>query len=259
MIKTRIIICAFLAITCVCFTSAKAEMLDLTGSGSGMEEINGAWFYNSDSASTGTGVIHSFVRLKGKDIEQGYNTDGRPLSYDENNSHTFTRSIYLGNVPTIQLDDGNYYREFLLDINQEDKDPLLSLDAFEIFMLTSNQYTGPVEGLGTIGDLIYTLDYSGTDNYILLDYSLNSGSGSGDMFAYIPNSLFLGYSDTDYVYLYSMFGATNGYANNAGFEEWAVRLIGETPPPPPVVPVPGAVILGMLGLTVAGVKLRKYA
>ena len=135
------------------------------------------------------------------------------------------------------------------DHNQEDKDPLLSLDAFEIFMLTSNQYTGPVEGLGTIGDLIYTLDYSGTDNYILLDY----------MFAYIPNSLFLGYSDTDYVYLYSMFGATNGYANNAGFEEWAVRLIGETPPPPPVVPVPGAVILGMLGLTVAGVKLRKYA
>ena len=38
---------------------------------------------------------------------------------------------------------------------------------------------------------IYDLD-AGGDNWIKLDYSLNSGSGSGDMVAYIPNSLFTG-------------------------------------------------------------------
>ena len=72
------------------------------------------------------------------------------------------------------------------------------------------------------------------------------------MFAYIPNAFF---GDKDFVYLYSMFGVNN--AANATFEEWAVRKVTSTSIVP--VPAPGAILLGMLGLSVAGIKLRKYA
>ena len=88
----------------------------------------------------------------------------------------------------------------------------------------------------------------------MLDYNLNSGSGSGDMFAYIPESAFVGADP--YVYLYSEFGFDAGA--DAGPEEWAVRMIAETTTGT-VVPVPTAVLLGMLGLGVAGLKLRKFA
>ena len=167
-------------------------------------------------------------------------------------SPTFTRSLPLSNVPVVDL-NGTLYREFLLDINQNKNGPgrLLSLDTIEIYQGSAGNLTNHPTGLGT---LVYNLD-AGKDNWIKMDYSLNAGSGSGDMFAYIPNSLF---GAGNFVYLYSMFGATNNseFPNNASFEEWAVRKGGDTPP---TVPLPGALILGVLGLTGAGLKLRKCA
>jgi hypothetical protein len=59
---------------------------------------------------------------------------------------------------------------------------------------------------------------------VLLDYRLNSGSGSGDMLMYIPESVFAGGS---FVYLYSLFGEL--HPGNAGFQEWAVGLSNLTP------------------------------
>jgi hypothetical protein len=239
-----IIILAFLIVNA---QTTNAGMIDLTTSGS-TGTINNAWFYDVSAASTGSGVIQSFVRIQtNNEIEQGYNTDGT-LEFNENNSPTFTHSLLLSDVPIVNI-GGTDYREFLLDINQNKNDPgrYLSLDEIEIYL--SN--TGNNTGYPSIGTKIWELD-SSADNWIKLDYSLNSGSGSGDMFAYIPNSLFSGGS---YVYLYSKFGVN--FANTAGYEEWAVREA--TNPPPPVVPVPGAMLLGMLGLGAAGIKLRKYA
>jgi hypothetical protein len=57
---------------------------------------------------------------------------------------------------------------------------------------------------------------AGGDNWVLLDYRLNSGSGSGDMLMYVPDALFAGAA---YVYLYSRFG--EHFAGDAGFQEWA--------------------------------------
>ena len=49
------------------------------------------------------------------------------------------------------------------------------------------------------------------------------------------------------------------YASGGGWqagqdESWAIDNVEVT-----VVPVPGAVLLGILGLSVAGIKLRKFA
>ena len=138
------------------------------------------------------------------------------------------------------------YREFLLDINQNKTGDgrFLSVDAIQIFLAGAGDLKGYPSALGT---MIYDLDKN-TDNWIVLDYSLGHGSGSGDMLAYIPNSLFNG---GDYVYLYSKFGMHN--PNTANFEEWAVRKPG------PVVPLPAGVILGVLGLSAAGWRLRRFA
>jgi hypothetical protein len=232
--------------------SAQADMYNLTGSRvdgvapHNQVTINGAWFYNCNAASTGTGVIDSFVRIQQKGIEEGYNTDGRPVRYQENTSPEFTRSLLLSEVPVVDI-GGTEYREFLLDINQKDRHPLLSLDALQIYQAEVGNLTCRVSSLGTP---IYTLG-SGSHgaNWILLDYSLNNGSGSGDMFAYIPDSLF---GSKQYVYLYSKFGCHE--PANDGFEEWAVRK-----PENPVVPVPASIILGVLGLSAAGWKLRRFA
>lgn len=229
---------------------AAPTILDLTTTGAS-GTINGSIFKQINAQSTGTGTIDAFVRIQENGVEEGYNTDYRPTSYDENSSVQFTRSLLLTAIPTVNL-NGTLYREFLLDINETNNSKSkLSLDKIEIYLANSGNQHGVPSGLGT---LIYNLD-AGDDNWIKLDYSLNNGSGSGDMFAYIPDSLF----DTEYgqyVYLYSMFG--QNYGADSGFEEWAVRLI-ETDPivtTPPTVPAPGALMLATMGMSLVGYLRR---
>ena len=219
--------------------------LNLTAGGTGT--LNGAIFTTTDSQSTGTGVIQSFVRMGSNElIEQGYNTSARPLFYDENNSPNFTRDLPLSAVPIVTI-GGLQYREFLLDINQTGADPFLSLDKIQIFVQSSGGRSGAITG-AAFTNKVYDLDF-GTDNGILLDYSDNSGSGSGDMFAYIRNDLFVGGS---YVYLYSMFGQTAPHGNNDGFEEWAVRSVQTLP-----IPEPGTYALMLAGLGAVGFMARR--
>ena len=252
MIRTRIFICAILATVCICLTNVQADPippdpLDLTSLGAD-GFINGAYFLQIDHSSTGTGVIDSFVRLQANGTERGYNTDGT-REYDEKGGG-FTRSLLLGEVPIVNI-GGIDYREFLLDINQDKSanPSLLSLDTIKIYLSPTGSPTVPAYP-GGLGTLIYDMD-GPFDQWIKLDYALNSGSGAGDMFAYIPDSLFIGPYQN--VILYSEFGGQGGiYETNAGFEEWAVQKA--TP-----IPTPTAVLLGMLGLSVMGVKLRKYA
>jgi len=216
--------------------------LDLTTSGSS-GVINDAIFMEAGLASTGTGVIQSFVRLQANGTEAGYNTDGA-LEFDTK-SGSFTHSLLLSDVPVVNM-GGTDYLEFGLDIN-ENVNSYISLDQIEIYLAATGSQTSYPTGWGTP---IWQLDAPGTNNNeILLDYTLHAGSGSGDMYAYIPSSLFTG---GDYVYLYSEFGAS--YASDGGFEEWFVKKEADTPP---VVPVPGAFVLGSLGLGTVGAVLRR--
>src|SRR5258706_6693243 len=92
---------------------------------------------------------------------------------------------------------------------------------------------------------VYELDAGAHgDKLVRMDYSQASGSGSGDMFAYVQDSLFAGKTGP-YVYLYSKFGVPD--ASDAGFEEWAVRPATTTAVPLPASLWGGLALLGFLG------------
>ena len=234
----------FLFICILCFVTfvgpAEGLVLDLTTAGSS-GNIDGVIFQQYSPKSTGSGNIDSFVRIQSFGVQHGYNTDYRPLEFDENTTATFTHSLLVSSVPIVNM-DGIDYLEFLLDINQNGEN-ILSMDAFEIALHNS----GNLIGYSSIfASTIYNLD-SGGDNYVLLDYSLNGGSGQGDMLAYVPASLFEGLGD--YIYLYSRFGENS--AADDGYEEWA-HGIGE-----PVIPEPATILLFGIGGSVVLRRKRR--
>jgi hypothetical protein len=197
-------------------------MLDLTTPGAG-GVINGVIYQQFDPQPTGTGVIHSFVRLQshgpGATIEQGYNTDFRPVQFDEKTSPEFTRSLHLSELPTTVI-EGITYRVVMLDINQKHSASLLSLDEVRIYVSGSPNLTGYDPTTHQLAGLnaAYDLD-AGGDSWIKLEAGLSHGSGSGDMRALIPESVFASANPDPYVYLYSKFGVN--LPTNGGFEEWA--------------------------------------
>ncbi|QPC99014.1 hypothetical protein, partial [Qipengyuania soli] len=205
--------------------------------------VNGAYFtIEALESSSGTGLIQSFVRLQQSGDEDGYNTSGRPINDpDVNTSLQFTHNLLLADVPIVMIDGVPHY-EFLLDINQTNANPLISLDELQLYTSSTASLTSGVEtaAFQNATDLVYDLDGAG-DTSILLNYELQSGSGAADMYFYVPVSDFTGDPATTYVYLFSSFGelgaldATDedgtgdipdalygSYATNDGFEEWAV-------------------------------------
>jgi hypothetical protein len=195
--------------------------LDLTTAGAG-GCINGALLQQTGTQPTGSGAIHSFVRLfstGNASVEQGYNTDARPLQYDENNSPTFTRSLQLSEVP-ITMVNGVGYREFLLDINQKHSSPLVSLDELRIYVGNAPDVYGYDPCTQKLAGLTAVYDLSAGGNSVLLNAALSHGSGSGDLHLLVPDAA-LTAPGGNYIYLYSKFGAT--VSANGGFEEWAVQ------------------------------------
>jgi hypothetical protein len=206
--------------------SVPSAVLDLTTRGA-TGGLGGALFGQVDAQPTGTGHINSFLRIQGKGVEQGYNTDARPVQFDENTSPNFTRALRLSDVP-LRYVDGVAYRVFLLDINQSSSSPLLSLDELRFYVGGAPNVSGYDAAAKTLGGMsaVWDLD-AGGDAWVKMDYRLNHGSGSGDVLVYVPAAAFIGSGPDAFVAVYSKFGENLGA--NAGFEEWAVLPTGDAP------------------------------
>jgi hypothetical protein len=202
--------------------------VDLTTVGAqGM--VNGAIFEQGSVQPAGSGVIDAFVRihaLGGATAEQGYNTDARPLQFNENSSPTFTRHIHLSDIPEVNIGGVNY-RAFLLDINQKASQPLLSLDQVRIFEGNSGNLSSYDTKTGLLNGIapLYDMNPGSSKNWVELNGRLAQGSGKSDMTLLVPDSYFL-QADTSgnpdpYVYLFSRFG--DNIITNGGFEQWAVQ------------------------------------
>ncbi len=242
MRRVRVRKLAAAAFVCLLFAaSAHAAVVDLTTEfSSGV--INGAIFMQFNEIPTGTGRVNTFLRIQGFGEQHGYNTDGT-LEFDTM-AGPFTHSIQISDLPVANI-GGTDYREFFLDINQ-DGQRILSLDELRIALWDTGNLSGYSSIFESAPPPIYDLD-TGGDNWIMLDDTVNTGSGHGDMLALIPNSLFTGL-DSQYIYLYAKFGE-NSPADN-GFEEWAYA-------DPPLIPEPATVLL--LGLGALALLRRRRA
>jgi hypothetical protein len=257
MKKTSIIILMVFFGTLCMQAYAAPTIVDLTTVGSS-GTINGAIYQQYTPQPTGTGVFNPFLRIQlgAEGSEAGYNTNGSPVWAQTKGpgGSNWCHSVLLSDVGIIDI--GNVdYRVFRLDIDESggaSKSPL-SLDVLKIYLEATPNITG--DPAVSLTNLVYNLDGpGGDDNWIKLSYGLNGdqppgGSGQGDMLAYIPDSLFIGANQ--YVYLYSVFGATAGWECNDGPEEWA-HLEGT-----PVIPAPGAILLGGIGVCLVGWLRRR--
>lgn len=231
-------------------TPAEAITCDLTTVGSSCT-INGALYEQMDQQPTGSDQI-AFVRMAtNQAVEQGYNTSFRPVQFNEITDLTHTHDLLVSDVPIVNI-GGVDYLQFGLDINQTGSNSLLSLDMLQVFGSNTGMQTGYNSTLGTLGSTtkVYDMDGLLVDNWAKMDYRLNSGSGSGDIWFYLPESLISSY---EYVYLYSKFGVNIG--NNDGYEEWFV-LQAQAPAPAPI-PEPASLLLMGSGLAGLGLWRRK--
>jgi hypothetical protein len=122
---------------------------------------------------------------------------------------------------------------------------LISLDQLQLY--TSGVGSQTTSNVSSLGTLRYTF---GSGDSVILDASRNHGSGSGDMYAYIPTSDFAGSKTNDFVYLYAHFGNTD--ASQGGFEEWA--LVNAAPIPEMNALFP---IIGFFAVAFAAQHLRR--
>ena len=221
-------------------TPSSAAIVDLTTSGACTPitaaniascSINGAVFTQAFTQPTGSGVIDPFVREQDSGINTGMNTDAPANTVYDDVAGSFTHSIKVNQFGIVSLLGTDYVR-FLLDINETSggDNEFLVLDSLKIVTsLNTPNYTTIGAATADAGADIYDLNPPNAGsgpNAVLLNYALNSGSGSGDMFMYVPASLFVG-TGNNYLYLYSQFGnvATTGqppgYDASDGFEEWS--------------------------------------
>jgi hypothetical protein len=195
--------------------------------------VGGGLFALGDwTTSTGTGVFDTFLAIGATPTESGINTSDFPP-----NDKPQTRALQLFELPTMLI-DGDLYREFRLDVNQNGNEAtdFISLDTVRIYQSPS---------FSPDGDAAWTEIYNmGSTDWVKVPGS--TGSGGGDMALYILNSEFTQNPD-DYIALYSDFGGNGGWTSNDGFEEWGV-WVGQAPP----IPEGSSILLALSGLPTVG-------
>lgn len=195
--------------------------------------IEGALFRDpSVDGSAGSGVFRDLYRLsppntKGVEVESGYNR----VEMDSSIPNGFDPYIRVGDL----IEDAS--REsyiFVIDINESNnKERYLSLDDFKVWVGDSTDpevLPGSLAELGsTLGIPAYDMNASGIQNHVLMDATLSTGSGGGDLFVFVPKAFFGNAAADSYVYLYTSLGAYTGDPGfGAGATQEQVSIPGKT-------------------------------
>jgi hypothetical protein len=222
---------------------ANAELVNLLTAGSS-GTINGARFETTSVRPTGTGTIDSFLRIHEMSMEQGYNTSGRPVAFDEITDPNFTRNLRLSELSTRTINGTTYY-EFLLDVNEPNSTAVQDIALTQLRVFTGATGSMTTNNISQLGALRYNLDAIENSGVNIRD--LNDGSGSGDVRIFIPTAAFAGANPNDFVYMFAAFGNADG-ASEGGFEEFAALT---------VIPLPTAAGMAMAGLCGIAVRRRR--
>jgi hypothetical protein len=201
-------------------TGARATVVDLIHGDTGTitNQYGTAIFQFTQPQPTGTGVIQPFLRVQNDPTEQGYNTSGvTPAAPFDDKAGPWTHDLTFADLMTTAVNvNGQLYFKLLVDINEPGgSKSFLSLDQLQFY--TSSQGSIVTTDLTQLGTLRYSFS---PGDQVLMDAARNHGSGSGDMYAFIPASAFAGTAATDFVYMYCAFGSAD--ASQGGFEEWTL-------------------------------------
>ena len=178
-------------------------VVDLTAFGSSAFLGNGTVVHRNDmdwsdthgDASEGLGNLNSFVSLSYAGmggVEQGYNTDARPVQHNEAKEPAKTHAIRLSDLPVVTV-NGTQYREFVLDVNQKKTANFLSVDEARIFLGSVGNLTGYNSSFQTLAGqtAVWDLD-AGEDTTIIARALQNQGSRAGEIVLLVPESSFTG-------------------------------------------------------------------
>jgi hypothetical protein len=195
--------------------AALQPTVDLTKLGA-TGSINGVIFqqYNAKApANAANGNVQSFLRLDDGGSERGYNTDARPLQFDESRNAKVTHSIKVSDLPLVTI-GGVQYRELVLDVNEPTgRNSKISLDELQFFVSNDPKLHNYNAGKDTLGGVKAVWDMG--NRWVSMDAALNNRVGTGDILVDIPASLLTGGT---YFALYSKFG-THQKADGA-YEQW---------------------------------------
>lgn len=198
--------------------------------------LNGALFRDpSVEGSAGSGTFRDLYRLsppngQGNEVEEGYN---RPSVMNTSVPSGFNPYLRMGDL--IEDSSRSSYI-FVVDINENNSatDRYLSLDDLKIWVGgTTDPTTLPNTLSATMSQLgvpAYDMNPSGQQNFTLLDASLSSGSGGGDLFVFVPKALFPQNADPNsFVYIYTKMGSYTGAPGfGAGATQEQVSIPGKS-------------------------------
>lgn len=198
--------------------------------------LNGALFRDpSVDGSAGSGVFRDLYRVSppsgnGNVVEQGYN---RPGVMDTSVPNGFDPYLKFGEL--IQDASQSSYI-FVIDINESNNatDRYLSVDDIKIWVGgTTDPTTLPTTLAGMTAQLgvpAYDMNPSGQQNFVLLDATLSSGSGGGDLFLFVPKSFFPANANpASNIYIYTKMGSYTGAPGfGAGATQEQVSIPGKS-------------------------------